>query len=1214
MAIRTSKKLQGQVESSIVNRQRLTSGELVLTWMIGEALDGGVLTPGPGVSGNFVGFAVADGVSGRLTYVIARMPLTAAERAALVGRTVLMKSVATVTDGFVGRLSTAPVQAYLVGGGNRQAQGVLVRSEQIGTKLYREATYVVQGDEAFIGLVFQTVSTSTIGAHSLEVISLSMSIDAVPEDLASTAADEQLATRIDAFWAAKGADVGIANASAALAASSAAKLTSGEVTLAATAGEVFNGASMIVGSLGNNVGFTVPDGVTGAASYITGYITFTQTQIAALVGRTLRFRAAVDLSPNFLTNKALSSFAINLTTTASVNRQNQGTLVRNEVVNNILYREAIYTVVGDEARIGLVFQIPSTVTSTVGPHSLQISSLSYGFETAASGKATTVNDQQLPLSIDAYFARQGVTNIAATIAAKRFGFVNRLADLAPTPQYFNGAVARTGADGRNWGWTVPIGATGTTTLMQVVCDLLGLGALLAGRKVRVSIGMDTSANYTQISNSGAFQVRRGGVDIILSSSTIRNTQVSTNRRVLEFEATLDGMETVLKPFFPRGTHPVAEAEQYILVTDVVFEIVATPSDTTTLHEENLRLGAALRAAAQKTAITGDYNAAIAAAVTASSSSYYAVTRTVKIDGTGDYVHPKNAVAAITDASATKRYRVLIYPGFYTGQSNWPCKDYVDLVGIDRETCIIHCENPDNVALATIPATETITCATETKLENLTITIRNGRYPVHSESNGALKGRTQRVRNCHIEHLGNDGARAWQSANGGDPAAVWGSEHAWGFGSSSAMSVDIDRGTTLKSKISAFYIHTREDFAEPSITRLNNMRAIATNDTGVAVTVQPLGSGQSDILEINNCELVGDMSYNATPWIQTTLAYQPANHAEVAVYGAGNSPMVFSVTDFGRALKIESADTTDASAVAIGGTAAPIIFGSVINKPGAGGLKGYAYGEFDISGAGVGLSRNVYVTAIGQRLGDCAASPKALTIGFQGGAPISITFDQNYAATITGGISGTVLTATAVAGRPIEVGMVVAVGTFTTTVASLGTGTGGAGTYNLAAAPTAAVAAGATIAAWVSNGSMLTAIQAAIGANGTVSTFSPGERFRPSMLDEEQELRNSTTVGIPMGSVLAYDTSHKTIRLMLSSDPLTRYAGVAWEDIYPGKAGRVKTGGYLSRSELLRTDAVTALTFGDTHSIDPAAPGKIFKGGAQGLLMAVRSNAVRVAVA
>ena len=123
---------------------------------------------------------------------------------------------------------------------------------------------------------------------------------------------------------------------------------------------------------------------------------------------------------------------------------------------------------------------------------------------------------------------------------------------------------------------------------------------------------------------------------------------------------------------------------------------------------------------------------------------------------------------------------------------------------------------------------------------------------------------------------------------------------------------------------------------------------------------------------------------------------------------------------------------------------------------------------------------------------------------------------------------------------------------------------------------------------------------------------PGERFRPWFPDEEQMLRNVSDVALPMFQALAYGPNDRSVRLMSSEDPASRFAGIAWEDITPGECGRVKSRGHLPVGDLAyAADAVPSLVAGSTHSIDPAKPGRLVVGGTQGLLPAIRSNAVSV---
>lgn len=146
---------------------------------------------------------------------------------------------------------------------------------------------------------------------------------------------------------------------------------------------------------------------------------------------------------------------------------------------------------------------------------------------------------------------------------------------------------------------------------------------------------------------------------------------------------------------------------------------------------------------------------------------------------------------------------------------------------------------------------------------------------------------------------------------------------------------------------------------------------------------------------------------------------------------------------------------------------------------------------------------------------------------------------------------------------------------------------------------------------VSNTTILATINSALSGVAVASLYNVGGRWRPKFTDEEQNLKNGSATLIRMGMVLAYDHDHRRVRAMTSADPAARYAGVAWEDIYPGEAGRVKTAGYLPISDVLRSDSAS-FALGDTFSIDPATPGYVIKGGSQGLLSAIRNDAVAVA--
>lgn len=131
----------------------------------------------------------------------------------------------------------------------------------------------------------------------------------------------------------------------------------------------------------------------------------------------------------------------------------------------------------------------------------------------------------------------------------------------------------------------------------------------------------------------------------------------------------------------------------------------------------------------------------------------------------------------------------------------------------------------------------------------------------------------------------------------------------------------------------------------------------------------------------------------------------------------------------------------------------------------------------------------------------------------------------------------------------------------------------------------------------------------------------GKLVRPIVSDEETIARNSTGAEIPMGAVCVLDGDPNEVRLMtVADDPAVLKPLVAIEAVPIGGARRFKRGGYLplgnaanvitGESDILRTDTAS-FAFGDIFSIDPANPGKIMKGGTQGVFTAIRADAVRV---
>ncbi|NOU85370.1 hypothetical protein GC102_06195 [Paenibacillus sp. LMG 31460] len=516
-----------------------------------------------------------------------------------------------------------------------------------------------------------------------------------------------------------------------------------------------------------------------------------------------------------------------------------------------------------------------------------------------------------------------------------------------------------------------------------------------------------------------------------------------------------------------------------------------------------------------TVTTVDGGKTASSAVTVTEGYVETVTLTVKTDGTGDFISPKLANDSIQDSNPEKQYIILIYPGVYT-EKNWVVKPYTTLRGTDRETVILKGENSPSATNLEITDQSTLWLKGTANLENLTITARNMRYPVHSEDSGNNKDAVHIVKNSHIEHYGNLEAinyrNSWVAAHPGvtppadlDPTKVWGGQRGgiastWGYGSASGVR-ETFYDSSFVSKSVGWYVHNREDFTKPQINVINNSQIVST-ETLQPILIQSLGSGTNDEVIFNNTEIIGTyMVQNDSPWITQKPENQYANHADYNVTFTNSTPIGYEDGHRGRALALFSSSTGSQSSVRASGDAVPDILGTYETRDGGGGLNGYLYGYWDISGIKVGLSSNIDVNnTLGRRLGDRTIHNKTLQVIFEDGTIKTIIFNENYT------------------NQP--------------------------------------------------NSYILAKINGVLGASGRVAEYNvTGDEYYPQMLDKQLTLQNNTQVGIPRFAAVRFDTDHTTLRLMSAADAPESFVGITLERIIPGKSGRVLTEGIMKKSQL-----------------------------------------------
>ncbi|HEX7820629.1 MAG TPA: hypothetical protein VF463_08415 [Sphingobium sp.] len=1041
--------------------------------------------------GRNIGYTIPAGQTGRSSYARADILLTAKQAAFLAGMTVRLRAVAQVTVGFLTAntlLGTAAQATYV--DSTFGTVGGVDRSEQVGGLLYREVLVNITADMRRIGVPLQITGTALARDvdHSLTLSSTTIVVDTLPgaqqggTDVAfQFRLDERLDPVDSHLLELDQAFIGLGD----------------QLDIAQPAVGVANGSTIS--------GYTLsfPAGVTGQYSLVGAGIAFNGAQN---VGRKLRIKLAYEVSAPFTRLGSYTPFVqTNLAGGGFENRAPFAT--RDETINGERVLTLDYLVRGDETAIRPFPQLTGA-TVTAAAEFMRLKGFSLAYLSSPSSHLTAADDALR------YF-RDTLGNYI------HFGTGMALAD-ASTAQVSaaNGAVVALDGNGQRVGWTIPAGQAGNSSQFyaQVSVD----GARNVGNRVRIIIPFDVSATFTRDNLFRVMHVRTAGGFVQRDVAVNRFITTAAGKRQWIIEYVMQGDELAIRPGMVQSTTAPTASDEYLRATDFVLEWISNTKPYKSVMDVNMEAGLArLRADA----------AADAASLLSGGA---AVVRTLKPSG-GDYSSIAAAVAALNNGTAASRYRLKVSEGIYT-DVEWRPQDYLDIVGYDRDRTVFAGSLPNNASAAQITNTSAMWQEKSSRLEGITVTMKNGRYAIHLESNGFYPNRLLEHINCHVEHFGN--AEAVNSA--------WGSTFGVGAGLSSGVTV-VGRGTLYKGPAGGFSYHTNIDWADPSFVDLEGCELIGVNDTAFSMRILPIGSGVADKCRLVGNKLMGDIVYGPSPWLQTTLARQPADHSEVAVWGHSNTPAVFRSIDFGLALVIASDTTGAASSIAVGGTAAPWLFGdgaalkldTNYSRAGSPGFRGRAVGWGDISGTGVGPTSDLVITRLGQRLGNCTTTSKTLTVAVNGGAAQSVIFNEDFTA------------------QP--------------------------------------------------NSYVLAFINARV-AGATASTLATGALYRPRFTDEEAEVLNNTASGLFRGSVLAFDGSSSRVRAMTAADSARLYAGVAMYDVEAGKTGRVKTRGFMAISDVLRDDGAD-FAMGDTFSI--GSPGRIVKGGAQGLLMAVRNTALKV---
>lgn len=181
-----------------------------------------------------------------------------------------------------------------------------------------------------------------------------------------------------------------------------------------------------------------------------------------------------------------------------------------------------------------------------------------------------------------------------------------------------------------------------------------------------------------------------------------------------------------------------------------------------------------------------------------------------------YVGSDKEFATITNAvSSTKsgyKYNIYIDDGTYQ-ENGIQLPNNVNLIGAsgDRDKVIIRGVLGSDATNEQISLTSTINIRGSNLLKNLTITARNMRYPIHSESDGTVKDWLQVAENCVFIHYGNADVKTYREQHGGT-LDYWKQCYAWGEGASSGGNSAF-KDCIFDGSLVGYYLHDNTNFTK-----------------------------------------------------------------------------------------------------------------------------------------------------------------------------------------------------------------------------------------------------------------------------------------------------------------------------------------------------------------------------------------------------------------
>ena len=368
----------------------------------------------------------------------------------------------------------------------------------------------------------------------------------------------------------------------------------------------------------------------------------------------------------------------------------------------------------------------------------------------------------------------------------------------------------------------------------------------------------------------------------------------------------------------------------------------------------------------------------------------------------------DALASITDASATKRYKLLVEGYFlFTLQTEFiyedrqfsePTiivgKDYVDIEGFGKEKTVVSVE---------LDSTQTFTGGKvytdfqpvmwncNAKLSNMALIGENCRYTMHIESGNLADDATLDFESLFINFKGS------QAMGGGNGNAV-------GTGMRSGQVWNFKNCEIITNNGSPFGMHTALD----STDKGGEINLINSSIDGNKMFFNSYPN--------NNLVNVNLLSNNYSEDLRISYSFYYDNGSVLADYGevrirSNQKPLLFNNASAlkGQGLRVKSKSTGVSSKVSFSetSTAFNVIIGdsnqivevenNQLNKTifgyqykdGGVGLNGYAIGSLDIDEANTSRTNS-----LGVMLGDCSTVNKTLTLDVDS-TTYNVVFNENF---------------------------------------------------------------------------------------------------------------------------------------------------------------------------------------------------------------------------